>query len=207
MRAAREGQLFALLGGVGLDDANAAERFGQTPREGRGYFAALAEQRPQPCEGERQGRAESPQHQSRDQSQTPVEPEQNTESYGRGDHAADQLHQAGADQIAYALGVVHDPRNEFADLGRVEIADRQTGNLCLHFLAHFGDGALRRDSQKLRQAKRGEGLHDGGRARRQRDLPKQISPPLADYLVDQILGRSRKHQPHCLANQHQHGAE
>src|SRR5256885_8889281 len=126
MRAASEGQLLAFLSGVCFNDANAAERFGQPSGKGRGYFAALAEQRSEPREGERQGRAESPQHQSRDQSQTPVKPEQNTQSYGRGDHAADQLHQAGADQIAYAFGVVHDSRNEFADLGRVEIADRQT---------------------------------------------------------------------------------
>ena len=50
VRALGEDQLFALLGGVGLDDADAAERFG----EAAGHFgvdlAALAEQRPQPLE-------------------------------------------------------------------------------------------------------------------------------------------------------------
>src|SRR5438552_7792143 len=111
MRAAGEGQLLALLGGVGLDDANASERFGQPSGEGRGYFAALAEQRSKPREGERQGSSEGPQHQNCNQRQTPVEPEQDAESYGRSDKTTDQLHQAGADQITNALGVVHDSRN------------------------------------------------------------------------------------------------
>src|SRR6266403_4656006 len=106
MRAARKRQLFALLGGVGLDDANTAERFGQAASEGRGYLTSLAEQRSQPGESKRQSRAESPEHQNCDRGQTPVEPEQNTESYGRGDKTANQLHQAGADQIPNAFGVV-----------------------------------------------------------------------------------------------------
>ena len=43
----------------------------------------------------------------------------------RGDDAADQLHQAGADQVPDAFGVGHDARDQDAGLGRVEVADRQ----------------------------------------------------------------------------------
>ena len=52
MGTASEGQFFALLGGVGLDDANAAERFGQPPCESGGDFAAFTKQWPQAFEGE-----------------------------------------------------------------------------------------------------------------------------------------------------------
>ena len=117
MGASRKGDLLALLSGVGLDDANAAQRFGQPSRERRGYLTALAEQRSEPREGVRQGRAESPEHHNCDGSQTPVKPEKNTESYGRGNKASHQLDQAGADQVTNALRVVHDSRNELADLG------------------------------------------------------------------------------------------
>jgi hypothetical protein len=149
-----------------------------------GYFTALAEQWSQPREGERQRCAESSQHQNCDRGQTPVEPEQNTERDDRGDKTPHQLHQAGADQIAYALGVIHDPRYQLAHLGRVEIADRQASDLCLHFLAHFGDGPLRCDAQHLRQTETCEGLHDRGGARRQSDLPKQIGASFDDHLID-----------------------
>ena len=47
MRALGEDDLFALLGGVALDDANAAERLGQPAGDFRVDLAALAEQRPQ----------------------------------------------------------------------------------------------------------------------------------------------------------------
>src|SRR5438132_887314 len=70
------GQFFALLGGVGLDDANAAERFGETPCESGGDFAAFTKQWPQAFEGEDERSAEDGEHQNRDRSQTPVEPEQ-----------------------------------------------------------------------------------------------------------------------------------
>jgi hypothetical protein len=66
VRAAREGQFFALLGSVGLDDANAAERFGQTPGERGGDLAPFAKERSQARESKSQSRAESPQHQNGD---------------------------------------------------------------------------------------------------------------------------------------------
>ena len=58
VRALREHQLFALLRGVGLDDADAAERFGQPAGDLRVDLAALAEQRPQPLERRRHAAAE-----------------------------------------------------------------------------------------------------------------------------------------------------
>ena len=70
------------------------------------------------------------------------------------DDAADQLHEAGADQVPDPLGVGHDARDEHAGLGRVEVADRQPRDVLLHRRAHVGDRPLRRDAQHLRQRER-----------------------------------------------------
>ena len=75
-----------------------------------------------------------------------------------GDEPAHQLHQAGADEIADALGVAHDARHQHAGLGGVEVAHRQAHDVRLHALAHVGDGALRRDAEDLRQRERGDRL-------------------------------------------------
>ena len=58
VRALREHELLALLGGVRLDDAHAAERFGEPAGDLGVDLAALAEQRPQPLEGGRHPAAE-----------------------------------------------------------------------------------------------------------------------------------------------------
>ena len=101
--------------------------------------------------------------------QVPVQPEQHAEPDHRGDEAADQLHQAGADQVPDALGVAHDARHQHAGLRRVEVAHRQAHDVRLHALAHVGDRALRGDAEDLRQRKRRDRLHERGGASRQRD--------------------------------------
>ena len=58
VRALREHELFALLGRVGLDDADAAERFGEPAGHLGVDLAALAEERPQPLERRRHPAAE-----------------------------------------------------------------------------------------------------------------------------------------------------
>ena len=58
VRALREDELLALLGGVGLDDADAAERLVQAAGDLGVDLAALAEQRTQPLERERHRAAE-----------------------------------------------------------------------------------------------------------------------------------------------------
>ena len=56
VHAPREDQLLALLGGVGLDDPDAAERLVQPAGHLGVDLAALAEQRPQPLERQRHRR-------------------------------------------------------------------------------------------------------------------------------------------------------
>ena len=70
----------------------------------------------------RHAAAERAQHDGGDAGQPPVEIEQDAEREDRGDDAADELHEAGADQIADAFGVAHDARDQDAGLRRVEVA-------------------------------------------------------------------------------------
>jgi hypothetical protein len=112
------------------------------------------------------------------------------------------LDQAGADQITNTFRVVHDARDEFADLSRIEVTDRQTRDLGLHLLAHFGDGALGGDAQDLGKTETRKGLDRGGDGRGDRDLPKQIGAAFNDHLIDQEFGGSGQHQDHRLINHH-----
>ena len=140
-------------------------------------LAALAEQRPQPLEGVGHAAAEQAQHDRGHERHAPVQVEQHAQADDRREHAAHQLHQAGADQVADAFGVAHDARQQHAGLRRVEVAHRQAHHLGLHPLAHVGDGALRRHAEGLRQAEAGDRLDDGGRAGHQRNRQQQLGRP------------------------------
>ena len=80
MRAVREHDLFALLGGVALDDANAAERLGEAAGHLRLDLAALAEQRPQPLERIGHAAAEQAEHDGRDERHAPVQVQQHAQA-------------------------------------------------------------------------------------------------------------------------------
>ncbi len=149
MRAVGEHDLFALLGGVALDDADAAERFGEASGDFGVDLAALAEERPQGLEGVGHAAAEEAQHDHRDDREAPVEIEQHAEADDGREQPANELHEAGADEVAQAFGVVHDARHQHAGLRRVEVAHRQAHDLGLNAAAHVGDGALGGDAQQL----------------------------------------------------------
>ena len=144
-----EHDLFALLRGIALDDANAAQRLGEAPRHLGVDLAALTEQRTQCAEGVGHADAKQRQDDDRDDGQTPVEIEQHAESEHRGDDATHELHEPRADEVPDAVGIAHDARKQHSALRRVEIANRQTHDARLDALAHLGDGTLRRDAEDL----------------------------------------------------------
>ena len=114
--AGGEGALLPALGGIGLDDAHPAQRLGEPSGELGIELAALAEQRADALEGERHDGAEDGEDGDVDEGEPPVEVEQHGERAERGDHAAGELHEPGADQVPDALGVVHDARDQDAAL-------------------------------------------------------------------------------------------
>ena len=79
VRALGEDDLFALLRGVRLDDADAAERLGEPAGHLGVDLAALAEERPQRAERVGHAAAEDAEHEDRDDRQLPVQPEQHAE--------------------------------------------------------------------------------------------------------------------------------
>ena len=95
--------------------------------------------------------------------QLPVQIEQIGEREHGGDQAACELHQAVADEIPDALGVGHDPRDQDARLGGVEVAHRQPRDVGLDPAPHVGDRPLRRDAEDLGQAERGDRLDRASR--------------------------------------------
>ena len=129
----------------------------------------------------------------------PVQVEQVGQREHRGDQAADQLHQAVADEVPDALGVGHDPRDQDAGLGRVEVADRQPRDVRLDPAPHVGDRALRRDAEDLRQRRtRSTAWTSVAAPGRQRQRHQQLRVPLPDDVVDEVLrggGQDEAGQP------------
>ena len=69
-------------------------------------------------------------------------------------HAAGELHEARADEVADALRVVHDARDQHAGLRRVEVAHGQPHDVLFDAPAHVGDRLLRGDAEDLREPER-----------------------------------------------------
>ena len=67
------------------------------------------------------------------------------------DHAADEFHQTCANQVAHALDVGHDARDQNAAFIGVIVADRKTPDVLLNFLAQLRDQALSGFRQQLRE--------------------------------------------------------
>ena len=88
-----------------------------------------------------------------DDREPPVQIEQHGKAENRGDEAARELDEPGADEVPNALRVAHDARDQDAGLRGVEVADGQPHDVRLHALAHVGDRALRSDTEDLREGK------------------------------------------------------
>ena len=203
----REDQLLALLGGVGLDDADAAERLVQAAGDLGVDLAALAEERPQPLERGGHREAERAERDDVDQGQDPVEVEEIRQREDGRDDAADELHEAVADEVPDALGVGHDPRDQDAGLGRVEVADRQARDVRLDAPPHVGDRLLRGHAEHLRQRERGDRLDERRGAAGEGQRHQQLRAVLPDDVVDQVFRAGRQDQAREAVHQHQRQPE
>ena len=66
-----------------------------------------------------------------------------------GQQAADELDQAGADEVADAFHVGHDARDQHAGFVGIVVGDGQAADVLLHFAAQFGDQLLAFNGKKL----------------------------------------------------------
>ena len=108
MRALRKHDLFALLGGVRLDDADASERFGEAAGDLSVDLAALAKEWTETLERSGEPAAKDAEDEDGHRSQAPIEIEEDAEREHGRDNRARQLHDARADQVSDAFGVRHD---------------------------------------------------------------------------------------------------
>ncbi len=168
LHAAGEDARLAALGVVALHHPYAAQRLGKSPGDLGIDLAALAEDRPHDAQRLLQQRGEENDDGEDDERDHGADLHQHHERDQRGDDTADKVHQAGADQVAHALDVGHDARHQYAGAVRVVEADRQPADVLLHLLAQFGDHALRRLGEQLRQRERGGSLNGGGASARRR---------------------------------------
>ena len=200
----REDLLLAIFRDVGLDHAHAAERLRKAAGHLRLDLAALPEDRPQALEGIGHPAAEEHEHDERDGGQAPVEPEQHPEREAALDEPAGQLHEAGADEVPDAFGVVHDARDELARLRRVEVAHRKAHHVVVDVLAHLGDGALGRHAEDLRERERRHRLHDRGARRREGQHGQEVGLAFADHVVhEELRRRGGQHEADGPVDEHQ----
>ena len=170
MRALGKDQFFALLRRVSLDDANPAQRFAEPSSDFGVDLAAFAEERAQTLERCGQAAAECNKDDDRDRRELPIEIKQNAERHDGGQRRSRQLHETGPDQVPDAFRVGHDPRDQDAGLGRVEVTDRQTHDVRFDLFTHVCDRPLRRDAEDLRVGKRCHHIHQSRRPHRHRQF-------------------------------------
>ncbi len=199
----REYLILARFSGVGLDDADAPEGLREAAGDFCGDFSALAEQRSNALERQRHADGKQGQHDDADGGQAPVQIEQHAQRDDGGHQPARHLHNAGADEIADAVRVVHDARNQDAGLRLVEVANREPRDVRLHAGAHVGDGLLRRHAQHLRQREGSRRINQGGRPHGEGQRNQELAALMTDDLVDEVFCRGRRNQPCQPAHEHQ----
>ena len=124
-----------------------------------------------------------------------------------GEDAADEIHQAGADQVAHALDVVHDARNQGAGLIGVVVGHRQPADVLLHLAAQFGDQALAFFGKQLGEGERGDALNDGSGENSTHDPFEEVDLMLIDHIIDQEFRGARQDQATQTADDHQQETE
>ena len=204
--APREDEVLTPLGDVGLDDADPAEGFGQPAGDLGALPIAFAEDGPQPGEGNGQGRPEDRQHDHDHGGDLPADVDQHRQGGSGGEEAAQELDEAGADQIAESIGIRHDPGHQHADLRRIELPDRQSQYVRFDPSAHVGDGTLGGDAEHLRECEAGARLNQRGQRHDASKREEQVVLTGDDHMVDQVFRRRRQDQPGAPTDQHEEHA-
>ncbi len=205
--AGRKYPVLALLGDVGLDDPNAAERFAEPARNPRGDLAALAEERTKPAERDNHPGGEQHEHHDADERELPVQIEKDGQRDDRRHQPSDQLHETRAHQVPDAIRVVHHARDQHAGLRRIEIARGKPRDVPLHAHAHVRNGLLGGDAEHLRERKRRCRIDERGGARRGCERDQQVGAAPADHVVDEELGGGGKDQAGEPVDEHQREPE
>ena len=158
----------ALLGVVALDDADAAEGFGEAAGDLGVDLGALAEDGADGLEGPLEDEAEDEEDAEGEQCHPGADANENAEGDDGGEDAADEFEQAGADEVADAFDVGHDAGDEGAGAVFVVEGDGEAADVGLDLPAQLGDEALACCGEQLGEGVGGEALDEGRGERRLR---------------------------------------
>ena len=177
---------------VALDNADAGERL----LEAAGDFGidrvALLEDGAHFVEAEEHGDRDADDDGERQHREQRAGAEENGQGEDGGEQAAEEIDQAGTDEVAQAFDVVHDAGDELAGLVLVEVGHGQAADVDLDFAAHVGDDALGGFGQNLADGKGTGGLDDGGGNYGGHQRHQHFVIPFADDVIDQVLGGGRQ---------------
>ena len=143
----------------------------------------------------------------RNTGQQRTDPQQDEQGEHRRHDSAEEFHQAGADQVAHALHVVHDAGDQCAGFVGVVVDHGQTADMFLHFAPQLGDQALAFLGEELGEGERGDALNDGGGEYGADDPFEQGDLVLIDHIVDQKFRGARQDQAAQSADDHQQETE
>jgi hypothetical protein len=132
-------EAFPLLGMIAFHHSHTAERFGEPAGNVGVDFAALPENRPDGPERLTQGQREAGNHHGGDPGHEEADLEQVNQYDERREYPAGKLDEASAEEIADALHVAHDARNQYASLIGVVVGYRQTADVFLNLAPQLGD--------------------------------------------------------------------
>ncbi len=166
LNASGEDAGLAVFGVVALDDADAAERFGKTAGNLGVDLGAFAEDGTDGLEGSLQDEAEDEQDAEGEQRHAAADADEDAEGDDGGKDAADELKQAGTDEVANAFDVGHDAGDEGAGAVFIVEGDGQAADVLLDLGAQLGDETLAGGGEQLRERVGGDALEEGGRRRR-----------------------------------------
>src|SRR5258707_7888250 len=120
-----------VLGVIALDDADAAERFGEASSDLGVDFGALAEDGTYGLEGFLQNEAEDDEDAEGEQRHAAADANEDGEGDDGGEDSADEFEQAGADEGADTFDVGHDAGDKGAGAVFVVEGDGQTADVAL----------------------------------------------------------------------------
>ncbi len=176
---------------IALDHANAAERFGQASGHLSIDLRAFAEDGPDGLERLLQDDGEDQKDDEGEQRHLRTDVQQPGKREDSGQNAADKVDDAGADEVAHALDVAHDARDEGTGAVLVVERNRKATDMLLHLHAQIGDEPLARFGEQLRERIRGNPLQQGCPQDAADDLRQQGDLVLPHHLVNEWLKERR----------------
>ena len=196
----------ALLGVVALDDADAAEGFGEAAGDLGVDLGALAEDGADGFEGALEDGSENEKDDEGDERHLDAELDEIGEGEDGGKDAAEEVDDACADEVTDAFDVGHDARYEGSGAVLVIEGYGQAADVGLDLHAEFGDEALTRFGEELGERERGYALEDGRGDDYAHDGREQMKLMLSHHVIDEVFCGSWQNQTTCTIYYHQQEA-